>query len=54
MEGSPILDSESGTLIGIRLPNLHTRNLYMAFATFAPIYVVLAGLGFKVEKAPQV
>ena len=51
MEGSPIFDKLSGNIIGIRLPNLHTYNLYMSCAIFTSLSTLLANLNkLKIEK----
>ncbi|CDW86700.1 serine family [Stylonychia lemnae] len=48
VEGSPIFDSKTGCIIGVRLPNVHSNNLLIKFATFIPINQLLDSL-FKVQ-----
>lgn len=41
VEGSPVYDKATNVIIGIRLPNVHSYNLFMGSALFVPIKTVL-------------
>ena len=41
VEGSPVFDKETGDMIGVRLPNVHSFNLFMGCSLFVPLSRVL-------------
>lgn len=51
VEGSPVFDKKTNALVGIRLPNTHTFNLYMSCSSFVPINAIYQSLFEK--KGPQ-
>ena len=48
IEGSPIIRKSDRALIGIRLPNFHSKHLFMNAALFTPIGTVLQKI-FKMK-----
>lgn len=44
VEGSPVFDKMNGKVIGIRLPSLHSFNLFMGCSLMVPIENVLESL----------
>ena len=47
VEGSPVMDKKSKQLIGIRLPNVHSFNLFMGSSLFVTIDTVLRHISKK-------
>lgn len=51
VEGSPVYDKVTNAIIGIRLPNVHSYNLFMGSSLFVPIKIVLDAIFIENNKS---
>lgn len=49
VEGSPILAKKTGELIGVRLPSVHSYNLFMGCSLMIPYQVIFDAI-FKTRQ----
>jgi hypothetical protein len=44
VEGSPVFDKRQGKLLGIRLPSVHSFNMFMGCSMFVPLNALIEPL----------
>jgi hypothetical protein len=50
VEGSPVFNRKRGEMIGIRLPSVHSFNLFMGCSLVVPIDAIMEALSNKLRK----
>lgn len=53
VEGSPVFDKKTGQVVGIRLPSVHSFNLFMGCSLMVPIDIILDALSNRLRKFGQ-
>lgn len=53
VEGSPVFNKHDGSLVGIRLPNLHSQYLFMNAAVFTPLHNLISQLSNEKKDSTQ-